>query len=142
MQKSLPLVKATIKELVESGSDVPKWILTSFNDPSATVVTETHISADLITAAELLSFGGGGDTKEQALKGKYNIILVKLLIISNILGEFQIIPWRLAHTCLWWIATTFPSGSTSFTRCQNLTTQLKYCFNISIFFFSRNRHHA
>ena len=69
MQKSLPLVKATIKELVESGSDVPKWILTSFNDPSATVVTETHISADLVTAAELLSFGGGGDAKEQALKG-------------------------------------------------------------------------
>ena len=66
MQKSLPLVKATISNLVESGSDVPKWVLTGFNDPSVTVVKETDISEELKLAAESLSFGGGGDAKEQA----------------------------------------------------------------------------
>merc|ERR1712055_727894 len=41
MQKSLPLVKATILNLVDSGSDIPKWVLTDFNDPNVHVVIET-----------------------------------------------------------------------------------------------------
>ena len=70
MQKSLPLVKATISNIVESGSDVPKWVLTGFNDPSVTVVKETALSEELKSAADSLTFGGGGDAKEQALQGK------------------------------------------------------------------------
>jgi len=69
MQKSLPLVKATISNIVESGSDVPKWVLTGFNDPSVTVVKETALSEELKSAADSLTFGGGGDAKEQALQG-------------------------------------------------------------------------
>ena len=74
MQKSLTLVKATILNLVESGWHIPKWILTDFHDPSVHVVKETESSEDLKMAAEALSFGGGGDLKEQALKGNYQHI--------------------------------------------------------------------
>ena len=69
MQKSLPLVKATILSLVQSGSHIPKWILTNFNDPSVHVVKETESSEELKLAAEALSFSGGGDANEQALQG-------------------------------------------------------------------------
>ena len=74
MQKSLPLVKATILNLVESGSDVTKWVLNGFNDPSVTVVKETGLSEELKSAADSLTFRGGGDTKEQALQGKCDLI--------------------------------------------------------------------
>ena len=74
MQKSILLVKATISNLVESRSDVTKWVLNGFNDPSVTVVKETGLSEELKSAADSFAFGGGGDTKEQALQGKCDLI--------------------------------------------------------------------
>ena len=70
MQKSLPLVKATIINLVETGSEVPHWFLTGFNDPDVNLVKETASPDELKLAADGLTFNGGGDSKEQALQGK------------------------------------------------------------------------
>jgi len=69
MQKSLPLVKATIINLVETGSEVPHWFLTGFNDPDVNLVKETASPDELKLAADGLTFNGGGDSKEQALQG-------------------------------------------------------------------------
>ena len=73
MGKAIPLVKATILNLVKSGSNIPKWVLTNFNDPSANVVLETADSEELKLAVQRLRFYGGGDTNEQALLGKNTI---------------------------------------------------------------------
>ena len=73
MRTSLTLVQATILNLVNSGSEIPKWVLTDFNDPSVHVVVETASSEEMESAVESLSFSGGGDAKEQALQGNYNI---------------------------------------------------------------------
>ena len=70
MQKSIPLVKETILNLVENGSEVSHWFLTGFNDPEVNLEKETESAEELKLAAESLSFGGGGDSKEQALQGK------------------------------------------------------------------------
>jgi len=69
MQKSLPLVKATIVELVSTGSEVPHWFLTGFNDPDVNLVKETTSPDEMKLAAEGLTFSGGGDSKEQAIAG-------------------------------------------------------------------------
>ena len=66
---AIPFVKATILSLVKSGSNIPKWILTEFNDPKVNVVLETPSSEELKLAVQNLSFYGGGDTNEQALQG-------------------------------------------------------------------------
>ena len=73
MAKSIPLVKATILNLVKSGSNIPKWVLTSFKDPNANVVSETADVEQLKLAVQNLSFSGGGDAPEQALLGKNTI---------------------------------------------------------------------
>ena len=70
---AIPFVKATILNLVKSGSNIPKWILTEFNDPKVNVVLETPSSEELKLAVQNLSFYGGGDTNEQALLGKNTI---------------------------------------------------------------------
>ena len=71
MDKSIPLVKETILKLVKTRSKVPHWFLTGFNDPDVNPVKETTSPDELKLAVEGLSFGGGGDLKEQALAGKY-----------------------------------------------------------------------
>ena len=79
MGRAIPLVKATILNLVESGSNIPKWVLTAFNDqdptrPNANVVLETKDSEELKLAVQRITFGGGGyDVIEQALLGKNSI---------------------------------------------------------------------
>ena len=73
MGVAIPLVKATILNLVESGSNIPKWVLTSFKDPNANVVSETADVEQLKLAVQGLSFNGGGDAYEQALLGKNTI---------------------------------------------------------------------
>ena len=69
MFTSVPLVKATILNLVKSGSNIPKWVLTGFNDPTVSVVKETADPDELKLAVQSLSFYGGGDANEQALQG-------------------------------------------------------------------------
>ena len=73
MGRAIPLVKATILNLVESGSNIPKWVLTNFNDPNANVVSETADLEQLKLAVQGLSFSGGEDSPEQALLGKNTI---------------------------------------------------------------------
>ena len=72
MAVGLHLVQQTILNLVNSGSQIPKWILTEFKDTEgAWVVKETENSEDLKIAVQRLSFGGGnGDAEEQALLGR------------------------------------------------------------------------
>ena len=77
MGVAIPLVKATILNLVKSGSNIPKWVLTAFNDqdptrPDAKVVLETKDSEELKLAAEALSIGAGSSGgKESVLRGNY-----------------------------------------------------------------------
>ena len=58
MQKSVPLVKATILNLVKSGSEIPKWVLTSFNEPNVVVESPivTEDSEELQMAVQSLVF--------------------------------------------------------------------------------------
>ena len=58
MQKSVPLVKATILNLVKSGSEIPKWVLTSFNEPNVVVESPivTEDSEELQMAVQSLIF--------------------------------------------------------------------------------------
>ena len=56
MGKAIPLVKKTILNLVKSGSNIPKWVLTTFNGPNANVVLETADSEELKLAVQRLSF--------------------------------------------------------------------------------------
>ena len=73
MGRAIPLVKKTILNLVKSGSNIPKWVLTNYNDPDANVVSETADVEQLKLAVQNLSFSGGGDVNEQALLGKNTI---------------------------------------------------------------------
>ena len=75
MEKAIPLAKQTIVNLVNSGSQIPKWILTefkakgSFNDKSGVrVVTETEDPEQFKASVQSLSIGDGGD--EEVLLGE------------------------------------------------------------------------
>ena len=75
MGKAIPLARQTIVNLVNSGSQIPKWILTDFkakgyfNDKSGVrVVTETKDANKLKAAVKSLPIGGGG--AEEVLLGK------------------------------------------------------------------------
>ena len=70
MGKSTSLVKATIVNLVDTGTEVPKWVLTSFNDPAVHIAKVTENPEELKSAVLGLSFFGGDDTPEQALQGE------------------------------------------------------------------------
>ena len=99
MQKSLPLVlvKAMILKLVKTGSEVPHWFLTGFNDPDVNLVKETTSPDELKLAAEGLSFIGGGDSKEQALAGKYQYHCRKkptLYLTTQLRHCFNLLPSR------------------------------------------------
>ena len=70
MKKALPRVKEMISKLIESGSKIPTWVLTSFNDPDVDVRKETNDVEELRSALKELTFGGGGDPeREQAFEG-------------------------------------------------------------------------
>ena len=69
MAKALPRVKEMISKLIESGSKIPTWVLTSFKDPDVDVRKETKDVEELRSALNQLSYGGGGDVNEQAFRG-------------------------------------------------------------------------
>ena len=70
MAQALPMVKKMVSSLVNSGSKVPKWILTDFKDPDVKLVKSTTDVEDLKSGLNDLKYGGGGDIWEQVLKGK------------------------------------------------------------------------
>ena len=75
MEKAIPIAQETTINLVKSGSQIPKWILTEFrakgfgNDKSGVrVVTETQDPEQLKADVQSLSIGGGG--AEEVLLGE------------------------------------------------------------------------
>ena len=70
MAQALPMVKKLVTSLVESGSKVPRWVLTNFKDPDVELVTSTGEVEILREMLDELKYGGGGDIWEQTLKGK------------------------------------------------------------------------
>ena len=86
MAKALPMVKKMVSMLVENAPKIPKWVLTSFRDPAVTVEKETSDVEDLRKSLDSLTYRGGGDLKEQALKGSGLADMmhsVKILHFSN-----------------------------------------------------------
>ena len=69
MAKALPLVKEMILKLVESGSKIPTWVLTSFNDPAVSLLKKTNKVKELRSGLSKLEYGGGGDLEEEAFQG-------------------------------------------------------------------------
>jgi len=69
MAQALPMVKKMVTSLVESGTKVPRWVLTNFKDPDVDLVTSTDEVEHLREMLDELKYGGGGDIWEQALKG-------------------------------------------------------------------------
>ena len=67
------MVKKMVSSLVNSGSKVPKWILTDFKDPDVKLVKSTTDVEDLKSGLNDLKYGGGGDIWEQVLKGKCGV---------------------------------------------------------------------
>ena len=73
---ALPLVQRTITSLVNSGSQIPKWILTEFKGGSqgAKVNLVTEDPEQLKRAVQSLKIGGGSQRKpyyeEKALEGE------------------------------------------------------------------------
>merc|ERR1712226_518735 len=70
MQKAIPIAQDAIVNLVNSGSHIPKWILTDFkangyfNDSSGVrVVTDTQDPEQLKTDVTSLPIGGGGQVE-------------------------------------------------------------------------------
>ena len=70
MAKALPMVKKMVTSLVDSGTKVPRWVLTNFKDPDVKLVTSATEVEELREKLDELKYGGGGDLDEQALKGK------------------------------------------------------------------------
>ena len=69
MAKALPRVKEMISKLIESGSKIPTWVLTSFRDPDVDVRKETDDVEELSSAVDELKHGDGKDAPEQAFEG-------------------------------------------------------------------------
>ena len=69
MKAALPRVKEMISKLIESGSKIPTWVLTSFQDPDVDVRKETNDVEELKSALEELEYGRGKDLPEQAFEG-------------------------------------------------------------------------
>ena len=70
MAEALPMVKKMVTNLVESGSKVPTWVLTNFNDPDVQLEKVTPNVEELKSSMNELKYGGGDDLREQVLKGK------------------------------------------------------------------------
>ena len=64
------MVKKMVTNLVESGSKVPTWVLTNFNDPNVELEVNTPDVEELKSSMNELKYGGGDDLREQVLKGK------------------------------------------------------------------------
>ena len=72
MVEELPLVKEMVKEVVQAGSRVNRWVLTSIKDPEVDVVNIANDHEDIEESLDQLQYGGGGDLEEQVLKGGRN----------------------------------------------------------------------
>ena len=72
MVDELPLVKTMVKQLVNAGSEVYRWVLVSIKDPGVDVVSITNDHQDLDRDLDELTYGGGGDVQEQVLRGGEN----------------------------------------------------------------------
>ena len=73
MGKAIPLARQTIVNLVNSGSQIPKWILTEFKargywGVGVRVVTTTQDPEQFKASVQSLSIGDGGD--EEVLLGE------------------------------------------------------------------------
>ena len=69
MVEELPLVQEMVKELVQAGSKVNRWVLVSIKDPEVEIASVTNDHEELERSLDELDYGGGGDLKEQVLKG-------------------------------------------------------------------------
>ena len=69
MVEELPLVQEMVKELVQAGSEVNRWVLVSIKDPEVEVVDVSNDHEDVEASLDELNYGGGGDLQEQVLKG-------------------------------------------------------------------------
>ena len=69
MAKALPMVKEMVSKLIESSSEIPTWVLTSFNDPNVKLRKKTTNVEKLRSGLNQLRYGGGGDLEEQAFRG-------------------------------------------------------------------------
>ena len=96
MAEALPMVKKMVTNLVESGSKVPKWVLTNFNDPDVELVISTSDVEELRSSLNNLKYGGGGDIWEQALKGKYIKFYAKMTFNIS-LQELRLL-WKRCQT--------------------------------------------
>ena len=63
-------MRELISDLADSEPNIPEWVLTSFNDPGAELVTKADNVEDLKSGLLELEYGGGGDIPEQAFEGK------------------------------------------------------------------------
>ena len=63
------MVKEMISDLVKNAPKIPTWILTSFNDPKATLIRVTRSVKKLKKSLDSLDYRGGRDLKEEVLKG-------------------------------------------------------------------------
>ena len=64
------MVKKMVTSLVDSGTKVPRWVLTNFKDPDVELVISATEVEELREKLDELKYGGGGDIGEQVLKGK------------------------------------------------------------------------
>ena len=69
MIEALPMVKQMIDDLVNNAPNIPTWVLTEFKDPKVRLVKITSEAEELKSGLFSLDYGGGGDPREQALKG-------------------------------------------------------------------------
>ena len=90
------MVKNLVKSLIESGSTVPTWVLTSFNDPDVELVINTSDVEELRSSLNNLKYGGGDDIWEQALKGK--LIKFYAKIAFNISVQELRLLWKTCQT--------------------------------------------
>ena len=76
MVEALPMVKQMISDLVKNAPKIPTWVLTQFKDrkdlkadEGVQLVKITSEAEELRSGINSLKYGGGGDLREQALKG-------------------------------------------------------------------------
>ena len=69
MSVALPMVKDMISDLVKNAPKIPTWVLTSFNDPKATLIKVTSSVKKLRKSLDSLDYRGGRDPREEVLKG-------------------------------------------------------------------------
>ena len=104
------MVKKMVTNLVESGSKVPTWVLTNFNDPNVELEVNTPDVEELKSSMNELKYGGGDDLREQVLKGKrrlsanwsYFFARQNNMQLISFLSKYLLVLWAYAF-----VKTTF-----------------------------------